>query len=425
MSVRGGRKSLLFLESNTSGTGYLFALAARDLGFRPVLVTSRPEKYGYLSRHGCPDVMVVPTADEDEIERMIRRRFAGGRDVAGITSSSESFVAAAASLARRFGLPGPDAACVRAARDKSRQRRVLADGGLPTPRFAAPASVAEALAAARSIGFPVVVKPVDGTGSAGVRACASSAEVAQHASALFADCGARRILVESLVGGPEFSVEVFSGRIVGITRKHLGAPPHFVETGHDYPAKVSPDVVRALGEAVTRGTALLGLGWGPLHWELRMHAGRGYVMEVNPRLAGGFIPELVRYAEGIDLIRETLQVVSGGHARLEPRHRRHASIRFLLPPGSGRLRRARGIEDARAMEGIMDVALYRSPGEHVAVHNDFRDRIGHVIACADGFDACCAAADRARAAIHVGVEPSRTVDAASEAVERERECGVA
>ena len=157
------------------------------------------------------------------------------------------------------------------------------------------------------------------------------------------------LLVEALVEGPEFSVEVFSGRVIGITRKHLGAPPAFVEAGHDYPAVVSADVARALTAAVTRGTELLGLGWGPLHWELRMQGGRAWAIEVNPRLAGGFIPELVRHAEGIDLIRETLRLVVGQAPELDPARHRHASIRFLFAPGAGRLDAAAGIEAARAM----------------------------------------------------------------------------
>ena len=400
-------KAVLFVESNTSGTGRLFALTARDLGYHPVLVTARPEKYAYLALEGAPEVLAVPRVDEDELHRLIRERYAGGAGVAGITSSSEYFIATAAALAARFGLPGPDAASVRAARDKSHQRRVLSAGGIPTPAFRVATSAAKAEAAAREIGAPVVVKPLAGSGSVGVRACATPAEAAGHAAALLGQAATeaeRRVLVEALVAGPEFSVEVFSGRIVGITRKHLGEPPFFVEAGHDYPAAVPADVARALTDTVTRATALLGLGWGPLHWELRVHGGEAFPMEVNPRLAGGFIPELVRHAEGIDLIRETLRLVVGEAPEPVPARHRHASIRFLFAPRPGRLSAAEGIEAARAAEGVVDVALYRSPGEELTVEGDFRDRIGHVVACADGAGEAAAAAERARDAVRIRVD---------------------
>lgn len=407
-------KALLFIESNTSGTGRLFVHAAREMGFRPVLITAKPEKYAFLAQEGAPEVIRVLRTDEETLHGLIVRRFGGRVDVAGITSSSEYFIATAAALSARFGLPGPDAASVRAARDKSHQRQVLAAGGVATPAFRAVSSSAEAVDAAREIGFPVVVKPVDGSGSAGVRACAGEAEVRGHAGALFGPGAAEgaRALVESLVEGDEFSVEMFSGRVIGITRKHLGAPPFFVEAGHDYPAEVPEETARALAEAATRGTELLGLGWGPLHWELRMAAdGRAVPIEVNPRLAGGFIPELVRHAEGIDLIRETLRLVAGRAPEVDAVRNRHASIRFLFAPAAGRLERVDGVGEAEAIEAVVDVALYRSAGDALEIHGDFRDRIGHVIGCADGGGDAARAAERGKDAVRVVVAaPGLKVD---------------
>ena len=416
MSGAPAGKALLFVESNTSGTGRLFARTARELGFVPVLITARPGKYAYLAEEGAPEVVVVPRVDEDALHALVAARWGGAAGVAGITSSSEYFVATAAALAARFGLPGPDAASVRAARDKSRQREVLAAGGLPSPAFRAVSSAPGAAAAAREIGFPVVLKPVDGSGSVGVRACADAAEAEAHAALLFAAGeGGARVLVESLVAGEEFSVEVFSGRVVGITRKHLGAPPFFVEAGHDYPADVPGEVASALADAVTRGTALLGLGWGPLHWELRIdREGRAVPMEVNPRLTGGFIPELVRHAQGIDLIRETLRLVVGREPELVPARRNHASIRFLFAPGAGRLAAIEGTAEALGRPHVVEVSAYRRPGDALAVHGDFRDRIGHVVACAGEARAAARAAERARDAVRVRVDaPADEADEAA------------
>lgn len=404
MSGTTERAALVFVESNTSGTGRLFVRTARNMGFAPVLVTTRPGKYAFLSEDGAPEVVVVPRIDEDELHALIGERFDGGAGVAGITSSSEYFIATAAALAARFGLAGPNADAVRAARDKSRQREVLAAGGVPVPAYRSVSSAREAVDAAREIGFPVVVKPVDGSGSVGVRACADAEEVEAHAAALFAG-STTRALVESLVAGDEYSVEMFSGRVVGITRKHLGDPPFFVEAGHDYPADVPDEVAAALAGSATRGTELLGLGWGPLHWELRIDGeGRAVPMEVNPRLAGGFIPELVRHAEGIDLIRETLRLVVGREPGLLPVQRRFASIRFLFPPGNGRLAAVEGMSDALARADVVDVTAYRRAGDDIGIHGDFRDRIGHVVTCAREARAASRAAERARDAIRIRLE---------------------
>jgi argininosuccinate lyase len=397
------RETVLFVESNTSGTGRLFIRAARELGLEPVLVTASPEKYSYLSEPDAPEVVTVPFGQENNVEKLIQECL--DRRIVGVTSSSERFIATAANAASRLGLPGPDPVCTRAVRDKSYQRQILAAAGLPVPQFRVARDVPDAVAAAAEIEFPVVVKPVDGTGSMGVRTCFDAKDTERHVSSLLGENKESKnpVLIESLVDGEEFSLEVFSGQVVGITRKHLGAPPWFVETGHDYPATLPDHLRRKLIDTVTRGSELLGLGWGPLHWELRIHDGEPYVIEVNPRLAGGFIPELVRRAEGIDLIRETLRLVVGKHPVLEPRHHRYASIRFLLAPNSGRFIGAEMFEKASNKPWIVDVGLYPSAGEEVQVHGDFRDRVGHVIAVGNESWVAAMAADRGRDAVRVRI----------------------
>lgn len=413
--IRDSRqRALLFVESNTSGTGRLFVRAAREIGCRPVLMTAAPTKYPFLLEDDAPDVLIVPrtTPDAiDEVERIVRRRVCGDADLFGITSSSEYFVATATALAARFGLPGPDPAATRAARDKAHQRQALAAAGLPVPPFRVAATAEEAAAAARLIGPPVVVKPIDGSGSVGVRACASDGDAGRHARLLLSRADRPedgRVLVEALIDGPEYSVEIFSGRVIGVTRKHLGSLPHFVESGHDYPG-LPREMARALVTTAELGTSALGLSWGPLHWELRLAAGRAYVMEVNPRLAGGFIPELVRHAEGIDLIRATLDLATGRTPDIQPDRRRYASIRFLFASSPGRLRRVTGLDRVRAAPHVVDLAVYRPLGDALSVTGDFRDRIGHVMTCADRLEIAVDAAELARDTIGIEIGESSPV----------------
>lgn len=405
-------RAVIFIESNTSGTGQTFVRAARELGHAPVLVTTRAERYAFAAREPGLRVRVVPdTADADALAAILAAEFGGGDGIAAVTSSSEYSIPVAAALARRLGRPGPDPEAVERCRDKGYQRTRLSRAGVGVPPFRTAGSVDEAVDAARALGWPVVVKPVDGSGSVGVRLCADPSAVAAHAAALLSRganergiAPAPRLLVEGLARGAEFSVETFSGRIVGITRKHLGALPDFVETGHDYPAMASAEDERALADAVVRGSEALGLGWGPQHWELRVHGGRAVVIEVNPRLAGGFIPELVRRAQGIDLVRATLELATGGTPELRATAARFASIRFLLSPGDGVLGAPAGLDDALAVAGVEEVRMYREPGDAIVRAGDFRDRVGHVVAVADTPEGARAAAERGRDAVRLRLE---------------------
>ena len=55
-------RTLLLVESNTTGTGRLFARQARSLGFEPVLAAADPDRYPYAAEDGIR-VVRCDTAD--------------------------------------------------------------------------------------------------------------------------------------------------------------------------------------------------------------------------------------------------------------------------------------------------------------------------------------------------------------------------
>lgn len=401
-------KWLALIESNTTGTGRLFARAALKQGFRPVLLSSDPSRYGYASE----DWLTVREVDCSNRSRLLSvcNELASGAGLAGVTSSSEYFIATAAGLAESLGLPGPDADAILQCRDKLQQRLRLQAAGLAAPIFRSADNVDEALEAAAATGLPAVIKPVTGSGSAGVRLCRTLDEVASHASLLFGQQQNERglpvpgrILIEEFIDGPEFSIETFNRRVIGITRKYLGEPPYFVECGHDYPAELPTQTEEAIYDAVQRAFDALGLGWGPAHFELRAAERGPTIIEVNPRLAGGYIPELVRLASGIDLISEAIRLVSGQRTHLSSTGARYSSIRFILAASDGELQAVEGLSLAKEIAGVTDIQIYTGPRSLVRRRGDFRDRVGHVIAVSRAAATAREAASRAHDSIRLVV----------------------
>jgi biotin carboxylase len=413
------RGRVVFIESNTSGTGRLFARVAAEHGYSPVLLASVPSLYKYAEEDGL-DVIQVNTQSKEELMNVCKR-LASDAPLAGITSSSEYYIATAAALAKQFGLSGPKPRAVQRCRDKQAQRESLKLAGVGVPAFHSVTSIKGAVSAAQEIGYPVVVKPVTGTGSAGVKLCEDDLEVAAQAGAILRQRQnerglpvPRRLLVEQLAVGPEYSVETFGKTVIGITQKHLGSLPDFVEVGHDYPAVVSPEDEAAIHKTALGAIEALDLGWGPAHLELRLAASGPKIIEVNPRLAGGFIPELVRLAQGIDLISEMVLLASGQERSIKRTSERYASLRFILPPADGILVRAEGLSAAEQQSGVVEARLYAKPGNSVRRQGDFRDRVGHVIATGDTIEAARKAVERAHNLISLIVETD-SISSAKEA----------
>jgi biotin carboxylase len=288
-------------------------------------------------------------------------------------------------------------------RNKADARAYLSAAGVPVPGWALCRTQSDVARAADRLGPLVVVKPVDGTGSVGVRLAIDPYE-AQEAAAPLLAAGTSQpmpyaptrlpgVLVESYVAGPEISVELWNGRAVTAVRKHLGAEPCFVETGHDAPAPLSSVDIAWVCQAAEEAAAALGMRWGPVHVELRLAADVPRVIEVNPRLAGGHIPRLVQLACGVDLIG--LHVAqSAGLPVAPPRYDqvRGAAVRFLALDRPMRVRSVPerpGSGDRRVLEVRCDLR----PGTDYRPRGDHRDRVGHVITVGEDADEAAAVAE--------------------------------
>lgn len=400
---------LIFIESNTTGTGRLFARIAARQGFEPVLLTNDETRYRYVREDGLRFIRT----DTQDIEAVLDacHDLMKERELAGVTSTSEYYIEMAGEVAGRLSLPGPDPRAIRVCRDKHAQRTRLQQAGVGIPKFVSVDSPEAAVEAAESLGLPVVVKPVSGSGSVGVKMCERLGEVQSQASLLLRQKQNERglplpgrILVEEMALGPEYSVEALGRRVIGITQKHLGPLPHFVEVGHDFPATLSNETESAINDTVVRALDAVGLGWGPSHCELRVTREGVKIIEINPRLAGGFIPELVRLAYGIDMISETIKLVVGHLPCLEKTKNACSSIRFIIPDKEGTLVRADNLDDAARLSGIVEARLYSSIGDVMPRHDDFRSRVGHVIAVANSAEAARAAANEAHGMIELVIE---------------------
>jgi argininosuccinate lyase len=363
--------AVVLIESNTTGSGRDFCTAARRRGCRPVVLCRDRSRYPFLAADRI-DTVELCTGDV----RPIIAAISGLGTIAGVTSSSEYFVAIAADVAGQLGLPGPDPAAIRNCRDKSAQLRRLEDTGIGVPAHATVRDTAAALSAARRIGYPVIVKPVSGSGSVGVRLCDTPDQLARHLDTYTENV----LLVQEYVTGAEFSVEAFDGEVVGITRKHLTPPPYFVETGHDFPATASQSDTMAMSQAAMKAIAALGLRWGPTHTEIRITEAGPRVIEVNPRLAGGLIPRLVQVSTGVDLVACSVAKVTGGSTDLRRRYTRTAAIRFVLADRPGIFGSLTGLDAVRHRPGVVDADVLRPTGHRIHLDHSFQDRVGYVIA---------------------------------------------
>ena len=412
------RRHFVFVESNTTGTGRTALERLLREGERVTFLSRAPEKYPFLAA-GADRLSVIP-AETNDVDQVVRQVEEVRRQcpIDALLTFSDYYVAIVAEAAARLGLRYLDPGVAGTCRDKHATREALRRSGLPVPGFRLLRSLEEAWSASQEVAYPCVLKPVSESSSKGVRLVRDAEELLAHFREVHGWRENARhqpveglVLLESLLEGPEYSVETFTlerGRthVVGVTAKHLSAPPRFVETGHDFPSQIEADREAALVRSALAALDALGYDFGPAHTEIRLTSDGPVVVEVNPRLAGGMIPELVFNALGVDLVAALFAQLTGGEVDLAPKRTEWSSIRFVIAPQRGRLVALRGVDEARQLSWVREVSLGKRVGEEVQPAEDATHRLGYVITGGPDPRAVVRAADAALACLEVTVAPA-------------------
>jgi biotin carboxylase len=378
-----GAQRLLVLGAGPAQLGLL--RAARERGLFVIAVYRDPAAPGFRF---ADRRAILSSEDEVAVERL-----ADAERVDGVVAPGADWqVAIAARIAHRLGLPhpiSPETGVL--ATSKLRQRDRFAEAGVAQPRWQVVTEPNDEL------GFPCVVKAPDRQGQKGLTYVARREELADAVERARAASRSGVAMIEELVAGPEVTVNAFSvgGRFVSltVTDRHVADPPAFgVALAHLWPRAGGEDVIaaaRAAAEAV-------GIEEGPSYTQLRLGPDGPQVIELAARLGGGHDAELCEAALGVDLNALAIDAALGEEIppiRPTPRVG-GACVRFLVAP-EGVLEEVRGVEDARALEGVLDVSVYRAPGHVFTPLRRGSDRAGAVLAVGDSAQDALARADRA------------------------------
>ena len=136
---------------------------ARRLGYATVLCDFLPDNPG---QHHADTFYLVSTTDKEAILEVARKE-----QIDGILAyASDPAAPTAAYVAQKLGLPGSPYRSVELLCNKDQFRKFLADNNFCTPKAKGYRSTEEALSdiSASAFKMPVIVKPVDSSGSKGV-----------------------------------------------------------------------------------------------------------------------------------------------------------------------------------------------------------------------------------------------------------------
>ncbi len=377
---------------------------AKEMGLHVVVSDGSPAAPGLAE---ADDALIASTYDADGTVAAAQDYVRTKRPIHGVLSVGADVPLTVASVAHALELPGLSLKAAELATDKLAMKERLAEARIPVPWFSAVESAAH-LAELRNERQALIVKPVDSRGSRGVVRLTRDIDTKWAFEQAREISPTRRVMAEAYLDGPQVSTESvilgkdiltpgFADRNYELLERYA---PYFIENGGDQPSSLPPNVQDDVRRTVALAATALGFDVGTVKGDVVVHRGRAYIIELAPRLSGGYFCTLeIPLNTGVDFVGVAIKAALGDripHAEVTPKLQRPVVQRYLFPE-PGRIISITGVEEARRMPGVAHLILSRGVGDVTHSTKDTTSRSAMVITT--GIDVA-EARERAQAAIN-------------------------
>ncbi len=277
------------------------------------------------------------------------RSWLRGRSMDRVECLWEPGMGVAARLRQALGVPGLTPEQTVAFRDKQRMKEVLDAAGIRTPHHYRARNQAEVRGGLEKIGFPAIIKPIDGAGSADTYRVNDQQEAER---ALAAVKHVPEVSVEEYIDGEEFTYDTVTSKgnilfenVAWYRPKPLVARLNPWISAQAIAlrdiARPDIDVGVRLGHRVLKA---LGFESGFTHMEwYRKPDGEAVFGEIGGRSPGGRLTHGMNYSCDIDLFRGWAEAVCHGKLSQDTSKKYNAALVFKRAEGEGRIQRIDGL----------------------------------------------------------------------------------
>lgn len=353
--------------------------AAKQMKYFTVLcdyLTDNPGQYH------ADKFYLVSTTDKEAVLKV-----AMDEKVDGVLAyASDPAAPTAAYIAEKMRLPGNPYKSVEILCNKDYFRKFLSENGFHAPKAKGYFSKEDVLLDLNNYSFPIIMKPVDSSGSKGVTVLYELDNVEKAVDFAFSFSRSHRIIVEEfierkhpyLIGGDIF---VIDGKIIqwGLLNCHRDKNVNpLVPVGKSYPLKLeNPDVV-AVKDTLQQIVTKLHIENGALNVELVVDKnGNVWPIDVGPRSGGNMIPDLLGYIFGANIPEMCVKAAMGEPIDIE----KHDDIPYyathnLHSSKTGIFKKICFSNELKPF--IIKTCIYKKPGDNVEFFDNASKALGIV-----------------------------------------------
>ena len=287
--------------------------AARDMGYYVITCDYLPSNPGHKYAHEYHN---VSTIDKEAVLNLARELKVDGV----VAYASEPAAPTAAYVCERLGLPTSPYKSVETLSKKHLFRQYLSEHGFNVPKAKSYKTFEEAEADIDNFRLPVMVKPVDSSGSKGINKMTDKSQLKAFVEDALSYSHDKIFLIEEFIvkNGPQISGDAFSvdGKLVfhclGNEFYSTKVDKDFAPLGECWPTVMPKKVIDTLEVDLQRLITSLGMKSTAYNVEAIYGTdGKVYILEMAARSGGSLIPQITALATGVDMVPYVIKAALG------------------------------------------------------------------------------------------------------------------
>ena len=362
---------------------------AREFGFYVITCDYLPSNPGHKYSN---EFYNVSTTDLNGVLELAQKL-----QIDGIVAyASDPAAPTAAYVAEQMGLPGNPYKSVEVLTKKDLFREFLKNNEFFTPKAKGYYTYEDAANEVNEFKFPIMVKPVDSSGSKGVVKVYEESSLKSAVEEALSYSRSKRFIIEEFiekkgyqVSGDGFSVD---GKLVftsyGNELYSGKGTREYVALGEFWPSLLTDEQKNKIDNELQRLITALGMKTSAYNIEVILDKDDNvYILELGPRNGGSYIPQLIEYATGVNLLDYTLYAAMGMDCSSLKMTKATGfwSNYMILSTVSGKFN---GIwfDEKVKKNNLLDVYCMYSQGDKVTAYQNTTHSLGTILFKADSMD---------------------------------------
>ena len=290
-------------------------ITAKRLGYYVITCDYLPGNPGHKY---ADEYHNVSTTDKEAVLRLAQELKVDGI----VCYASDPAAPTAAYVAEHMGFPTSPYKSVEILSNKDKFREFLTSNGFHVPK-AKGYNYSEydiLLKEVEMFQFPVMVKPVDSSGSKGVKKVESVDELKQAVDEAVVYSRCKRFIVEEYVEKYGYQIAGDGFSVNGELCFRCFANEHFdasginpyVPVGESWPYNKPQRIHQKLHNEIQRAISLLDMKTQAYNFDARIDRNENvYLMEIGPRNGGNLIAQVTQYATNVNMVDYTIRAAMG------------------------------------------------------------------------------------------------------------------